>query len=179
MIKRRLLYGVLLLSACGGNDIEKINILTANVADIPVETGKNVRIHYTDSGMVRAKVFAPVLKRFASDERNETEMPKGILVYFIDRGGRIESSLRSRYAVRQEKEHKMVAKNDVVLVNVKGDTLRTEQLTWDETKRLIYTDKFVRITTPDEIITGVGFESNDAFTRYKIKKISGTFDLGK
>ena len=67
----------------------------------------------------------------------------------------------------------------VVLVNVKGDTLRTELLNWDESKQLIYTDQFVRITTPDEIITGTGFESNAEFTKYKISKISGTFDLAK
>lgn len=146
---------------------------------MPVETGKNVLIHYTDSGIIRARVFAPVMKRFASEERNETEMAKGITVYFLNKQQKTESSLRARYAIRYERDHKMVAKNDVILVNVKGDTLRTELLTWDETKQLIYTDKYVRITTPTEIITGVGFESNAEFTRYKIKQISGTFDLDK
>lgn len=169
---------ILLMISCK-NDIEKINVITQNKSALPVETGENVFINYTDSGIVRAKVYAPVLKRFASDERNETEMPKGITVYFMSKKKKVESFLKARYAVRYDRERKMVAKNDVVLVNIKGDTLRTELLTWDENKNIIYSDKYVRITTPDEIITGTGFESNAEFTRYKIKHISGTFDLGK
>ena len=170
---------LIVIASCGNDDIQKINIMTQNKALLPVEVGENVLINYTDSGRIRAKVYAPVLKRFATEERNETEMPKGITVYFISKLKKVESSLKARYALRYERDRKMVAKNDVVVVNVKGDTLRTELLNWDEAKQLIYTDKFVRITTPDEIITGTGFESNAEFTKYKISKISGTFDLAK
>jgi hypothetical protein len=73
----------------------------------------------------------------------------------------------------------MVAKNDVILVNVKGDTLRTEELFWDETEQKIYSNQSVRITTPDELILGKGFESNLDFTRYKIHQISGVMSLNK
>lgn len=181
MIKKYsfIFFLLFVLASCSNDDIQKINVMTQNKALLPVEVGENVLINYTDSGRVRAKVYAPVLKRFATEERNETEMPKGITVYFLNRFKKVESSLKARYALRYERERRMVAKNDVVVVNVKGDTLRTELLNWDEAKQLIYTDKFVRITTPDEIITGTGFESNAEFTKYKISKISGTFDLGK
>ena len=36
---------------------------------------------------------------------------------------------------------------------------------------------FVKITTEDEIIMGEGFESNQSFTKFKIKKIKGTISL--
>jgi hypothetical protein len=64
-------------------------------------------------------------------------------------------------------------------VNNKGDTLRTELLTWDESTQKIYTDKFIRITTPEQIILGDGLESNTEFTEYKIFKIRGTISLKK
>lgn len=180
MNKVAFIFGcILLLMSCGGNDIEKVNILTQSKSSLPIETGKNVFINYTDSGITRAKVYAPLMKRYANDERNETEMPSGIKVFFFNRNRRIESSLKARYAIRREREHTMIARNDVILVNVKGDTLRTEELIWDERKQTIFSNKYVRITTPTEIITGVGFESNAEFTRYKINQISGTFDLSK
>ncbi len=178
MIRYFFYIGFALLFACK-NDVEKVKVITQNKSDLPIEVGENVFISYTDSGTVRAKVYAPVMKRFAGEIRNESEMPKGITVYFLSKQKKVDSFLKARYAIRYERDRKMVAKNDVILVNSKGDSLRTELLTWDESRQLIYTDKFVRITTPDEIITGTGFESNAEFTKYKINKISGTFDLGK
>jgi hypothetical protein len=71
----------------------------------------------------------------------------------------------------------MIARNDVILVNSKGDTLNTEELIWEEAKQTIHSDKYVRITTKDEIIMGEGFESNTEFTKYKIFSIRGTISL--
>jgi LPS export ABC transporter protein LptC len=147
--------------------------------NLPLETGKNIYITYTDSGFTKAKVFAPLLERYANDERQETVMQKGITAYFynVNTANQVESYLKSKYAVRYDREKKMIARNDVVLVSRKGDTLNTEELIWDEVKQKIYSDKFVRITTKDEIIMGDGFESNTEFTQYKIYSIRGVISL--
>ena len=165
----------LMIYACN-NDIEKIKLFTEK-ENLPIETGKNVFINYTDSGRPRAKVYAPILQRFADEEKNETIMPKGVTVYFLDKNERIESYMKARYAIRYERERKMTGKNDVVLVNIKGDTLRTELLNWDELNQRLYTDQYVRINTKTESLAGYGFESNTEFTRYKFNKISGNFSM--
>lgn len=41
----------------------------------------------------------------------------------------------------------------------------------------IYSDKFVRITTEDEILYGEGFESNQEFTNWKIIKPTGSIKI--
>ena len=146
---------------------------------MPIETGHIVQINYTDSGMTRARLFAPLMERYSNDEKNYTEMKKGITAYFLNKNRKVDSYLRAKYAIRYDRDKKMVAKNDVVLVNTKGDTLNTELLNWDEQTQRIYSDKAVRITTPDEIIMGEGFESNTEFDRYKIFKIKGTISLKK
>jgi LPS export ABC transporter protein LptC len=73
----------------------------------------------------------------------------------------------------------MTVKNDVIVVNIKGDTLRTELLIWDEKTNKINTNEAVKITTPDEIIYGDGLESNTEFSQYKIFKIKGIISLKK
>ena len=60
--------------------------------------------------------------------------------------------------------------------NVKGDLLETEHLIWNE-KEIVYTEEFVKITTKNEVIYGKGLVSNQDFTKYTIKKISGTIML--
>jgi hypothetical protein len=43
----------------------------------------------------------------------------------------------------------------------------------------IYSDKAVRITTPDKIIMGTGMVSNTAFTQFKVLNISGIINLNQ
>lgn len=155
---------------------EKGKVMNERV-NLPTETGKNVYITYTDSGFAKARIFAPLMERYTSDDRTETVMRKGITAYFYNRNRKVDSFLKSKYAVRNDRDKRMTARNDVVLVNNKGDSLFTEELIWDETKQLIHSDKFVRIATPTEIIMGDGFESNTEFTRYKITSFRGTISL--
>lgn len=166
---------LLLVQACT-NEAEKEKVMNERV-NLPLETGKNIYITYTDSGLTKAKVFAPLLERYATETRNETVMKNGITAYFYSKEGKVDSYLKSKFAVRYDKEKKMIARNDVILVNSKGDTLNTEELIWEETKQMIHSDKYVRITTKDEIIMGDGFESNTEFTKYKIFSIRGTISL--
>ncbi len=70
-------------------------------------------------------------------------------------------------------------KQNVKLINVKGDTLSTEYLVWDEVKEKIYTDKFVKITTADQLIYGDGLVSNQNFTEYRITNVKGNIKIKK
>ena len=57
------------------------------------------------------------------------------------------------------------------------DQLNTEELTWDPVQKKIYSDKFVRIRTADEILLGTGFESDQEFKRYRILNPEGTLTI--
>ena len=41
----------------------------------------------------------------------------------------------------------------------------------------IFTEEYVKITTPDEIIYGDGLESNETFSKYQIKNIRGSISV--
>jgi len=53
--------------ACKNDNIEKIQVLTAS-DNLPIEVGTNILLNYTDSGLVKAKVFAPTLERYDNDK---------------------------------------------------------------------------------------------------------------
>jgi len=169
----------LILFASCENDIEKVKIITGKKA-IPVERGKEVEILYSDSAKIKARLLARELNRFA-EKQPYIEMPKGIKMYFYDSNQKVNSTLTSQYAkVLQFPDNNiMEAKRKVVVVNEKNETLKTEHLVWDQKKETIVSDAFVTITTKDEIIMGEGLESNQSFTKYKIKKMTGTINLKK
>lgn len=171
------IFMVLLLTvfiACK-TDKEEITKVT-EVSKLPQESGRNVEILYSDSGMIQMKLTSSRIDRHAG-ETPYLEFPEGLVVDFYDENLNIKSKLSANYAIRYEKEKKMEAKKNVVVVNVKGEKLNTEHLIWDEAREKIYTNEFVKITMKDEVLYGEGLESNQDFTRYRILKIKGTLSI--
>ncbi len=146
------------------------------IAKLPAQSIINAEILYSDSGVVRAKINAPLLEYY-SGEKPYTEFKKGLNMVLLNKDKKPETQMKANYAIKNEKDNIIEAKNDVVVKNDRGETLNTEHLIWDEGKDLIKSDAFVKITTPDKIIMGDGLESNQSFTKYKILKIKGTINL--
>lgn len=160
----------MLVSGCE-NDLDEVNRVTAH-EDLPVQTIINSRITYTDSGKVTFTVNAGRIDRFPGEEQHD-EFSLGVEVVSYTRAGEFESQVNAENATYLPQKKLMVARDSVILRNREGKMLNTELLTWDENIGKIYTDKFVRITTPTEILFGDGLEAEQDFSRYEIKNIKG------
>ncbi len=70
-----------------------------------------------------------------TDEKEPyTEFPQGVKIEKYDAKMNIVSSITAQYAKNFETDDRWEAKNNVIAVNLKGDTLKTEYLVWDITK---------------------------------------------
>ena len=164
-----------LIASCH-TDIQTINQVTASDKTHPEQTMKEAEILYSDSGKVKMKLTGPHLDTYSGD-KPYIEFPKGVNVLFYDDSMKVNSRLKADYGIRYEKEGKMEVKRNVEVINIKNEKLNTEDLIWEEAKDKIYTDAFVKITTKDEVMYGDGLESNQDFTKYKIKNIKGVISL--
>ena len=160
------------------NSIKTVNSIT-NLDKSPNQTSKNVEIIYSENSKLVAKAVAPVIDVYVSDKITHKEMPKGLTLYFYDSLKNVESSIKSNYAIQKENENIWEARSNVVVVNRKGEQLNTEHLVWDEKNEKLYSDVFVKITTPDEILLGEGMESDQNFDKWHIKKPKGTYSIKK
>lgn len=161
-----------LLLACE-NNIEKIKAFSSP-ENLPVVEASNFETMFTDSGEVRFSLKAPKLLRFEGEGKPYVEFPEGIELVKYDEHQNIISSITADYAKQFEKEEKWEAKNNVVATNAQGDTLKTEHLIWEEKEEKIYTEEFVRIIREDQIITGIGFQSDQSLQNWRIKNPKGT-----
>lgn len=155
------------------NNIEQIKAFYST-ENLPVLEAKNFETLVTDSGQVRYSLKAPILLRFEDEGRNYIEFPKGMELVKFDEHNKIISSITADYAKQFVAEDKWEAKNNVVATNAQGDTLKTEHLIWEEKKEIIYTEEFVKIIRTDQIITGIGFTSDQKLQNWKIKNPKGT-----
>ena len=116
-----------------------------------VEEAKQVESYLSQEGKVKAKLTAPYMKRYMADSPY-VEFPKTLHVDFYNDSLQIESTLDALYARHMEFEHKILLRDSVVVINkIKGDTLRTPELWWDQNLQEFYTDK------PCNIIQKAGY----------------------
>lgn len=159
----------ILFSACENNDLEKIKSL-ASLEDLPELEAVNFETLTTDSGMVQFYMKAPKLLQYNSNGKNSyTEFPEGILLKQYDENHKIISSITADYAREYSKEQKWEAKNNVVVVNAKGDTLKTEHLIWEKSTGDIRSDAFVKIIKGDDIILGDALVTDQHMENLDIK----------
>lgn len=169
------LFSVLLVSC--SKDAEKLKKVKSINANPGVERATDVVLTYTDSGFLKAKVISPLMERYPQKTEPYMEMKKGVKGKFYNRSGKVESSLRANYAISYEVRKIIEVRNNVHVVNSIGEELETEKLIWDQRQEKIYTDNFIKIKTADEILYGTGFESDQNFTRYRIKNLQGTLSV--
>lgn len=173
MIKNFLLF-VFLLSAflACENDIAEVQKYISKDL-VAVETAKEVEMLYSDSAIVKVRVKSPTMVRHLDRNEPRQEFPDGISMEFLSPNHRTTSRMTAKYAIRYEKDDKVIMRDSVVWLSEKKETLETEELIWEEGKDKVYTKKFVVIRKAEEIIYGHGFESNKEFTEWRINAIQG------
>ena len=163
---------LILLSSCE-NDPKQIE-QTFNPENLAVDRVENVLITYSDSARKKVTIEAPALEYLIKKDRTEeNHFPKGVLVKFFEDDGTISSRLYADRAVQYPKRKLIIARDNVKLISVKGDTFRTEELFWDEASATVYTNALFKYSNPDEVVYGYKFKSDQNFTNYEYEKMSG------
>ena len=135
----------------------------------------NVNSLLTDSAQPKILLKAPKQIELQNGDRN---FPKGVNIEFYGQQTQKSSILTAKKGKYNKDKNLYTVTDDVVIVNQEEHKkLNTEELHWNPVTKKIYTDKFVRIETPQELLTGTGLESNEDFSNYRILKVSGVFPM--
>lgn len=178
---RRCIYGavfyvgIIMLIACE-NDLRKVEQISAKKMLVPVDKSTGVEIIYSDSAIVKAKLITPELLNFKT-EKPYIEMNKGVTVIFYDQNQQESSRVKADYAIRRERENIVELKRNVVATNIKGETFKSDELIWDETKKRFYSNRLVSITSNQNILYGTSFWANEDFSYYEIVQSTGDLRL--
>jgi len=97
----------------------------ASLKEITVETVKDAQTYYSDKGKLKAQLQAPIMLLYNTKEPYK-ELPKGMLVLFYDENQKEDGRLKAKYGISYDAQQKIIVRNDVEVVNVKGEKLNTE-----------------------------------------------------
>lgn len=164
----------IVLISCN-NDIDEVRRLS-NQDTVPTMYAKDVSIAQSESGFLKYNLTAPVLYRYETKKGVEVIFPEGFKVVFFDsiNPDKIRTEITAKYGINKETAKIMEAKSDVVVINhLKGEQLNTEHLVWDQNTKKVFSNLFVKITTPDKILYGDGMQSDETFNHWRIRKPRG------
>lgn len=121
------------------NDADKVKAWTEKV--IMKEEATDINSLLSQNGVMKARLRAPKMIRVYADTVY-VEFPETLHVDFFDDSTNVESRLDSRYGKYFENLNKVYLRDSVVVITVKGDTLKSPDLWWDQGAKIFYTDKY-------------------------------------
>lgn len=136
-----------------------------DLADSPSQRVENMVATQTDFGKLTMRMETPLLERFTkSDDESYEDFPKGIRVYGYNEEGLLETQIESDGArhTTSGRNEKWSAYGNVVIRNyIKGERIETDTLYWDRSRKMIFTDCYVRLISPQGFMQGYGLESDE------------------
>ena len=148
----------------------KSNLSEAEKLDlsvIPLQTVDDMFYVQSENGRLKMRVEAPRMEVYEFDTLSYDLFPKGFHVYAYAEDGVLETPIvakkarHDKYPGRKDDEL-WSAFGDVVIRNiVKQETMETDTLYWDSKTHEIYTDCYIRLSSPSGYMQGIGMRSDE------------------
>ncbi len=163
----------LCLTSCEDQNAHQETVDSAKVDLVPSNILMDTDISFMDSLYTKAKVHAHRARVYA--ERQETLLDSAVFVRFFSKEGVLSATLKCDNVKVDNRTNNMYATGHVVVDSPQSAThVETNSMMWDNARSKLYSNEYVRISKPNEMIEGgVGFESDLSMTNYRIFKVSG------
>lgn len=170
-LQRHILYRIATVAAVAILVIsckEKSSEQGLNLNETPLQTMNDMFAVQTRNGVVVMRLEADLMQHFETDTLSWDLFPEGFTVYSYTDEGLLEALVTADKAKhtmgkgRNRDKEVWAAIGNVVVHNVLNrQTMETDTIYWDRAKGEIYTDCYVRMSSPDGFMQGYGMRSDD------------------
>lgn len=119
----------------------------------------------SENGNLTMRVEAKRMEKYENDTVSYELFPKGFDIYSYNRDNFLETHIHAKVAkhtISKRYEEKWAAYGNVEIFNyVKGEKMVTDTLYWDKNNHKIYTNCFVKMSSPRGLMQGYGMESDE------------------
>lgn len=169
---------VLALAAASCREDGKLSVTSGlDTKNMPSMQTVNVATLISDSGVTQYKIVSPLWNVYDQVDTPYWSFPKGIYLKKYDRNFNVIATVAADSAKFFRLQSLWKLDGNVELTKVPGELFLTQQLFWDQRRSRLYSDSFIHIETPERMLEGHGFESDDRLTRYSISRPTGIFPV--
>ncbi|MBD1365669.1 LPS export ABC transporter periplasmic protein LptC [Mucilaginibacter sp. ZT4R22] len=151
---------VMLFSACE-NDINKIKEIAAADATKPIQRTTDLDVIFSDSALVKFRLTSPLYIEYKV-EKPYGILPKGVKIIFLDKDAKEEGNIVADSASMHDDNKFIEFHKNVVATNSEGTVYKSDELIWDQKKKIYYSNKPVEMTkVGGDVMRGTSFTSDD------------------
>ena len=154
--------------------------MTESVTDIkntPQVYADSITTIVSDSGIIRYRIIAPEWYVYEKADTPYWDFPNGLRFERFDENYKVDAEIECDRAVYYSKLELWKLNDNVEATNLNKEEFYTNELYWDQKEERVYSDSAITIIQKERKILGVGFESNQTFSRYSIRQPKGTIPI--
>ena len=171
---------VALIVSTGCREERKIDVAAKlNPKTMATMTTKNVATFISDSGVVQYKIVSPLWTIYDAVDTPYWEFPKGLYLQKYDPYFHVVATVAADSAVYLKNARLWELHGHVELTKAPQDLFQSERLFWDQRQGKIYSDTFIHIETTTHVLEGIGFESDERLSSYRVLKPQGIFPINR
>lgn len=165
------------LSSCE-NDLREVERISSQKIEEPVDISYGVTIIYSDSAVVKAKMTSPEMKHFNTKDPYY-EFPKGGLLVLYDKDANETDRVEAEYAIQKENSGITELRKNVVVTRSDGLVIKSEELIWDDNKKIFYSNLPVTLIRDGTAQHGTSLWANEDFSIIEATSLVGDLNFDK
>ena len=153
---------MLILASCTSDSLKNVEAISHKKLALNTDRTIDASVIYSDSAVVKAKGFAPILDRVTEKFGSiYQEMPAGVNIDFYEKGA-LKGSIKSDYAIRREAQKMTVFKKNVEVMFPDGK-YTCQELTWDENKKVYQSPSGLYTKSDGTVLNATNFVATQDF----------------
>lgn len=179
-ISRNALVAIIILLIIGAScrNEKKLDVAAGiNPAKMATMTTHDIATVISDSGIVKYKIVAPLWSVYDEVDTPYWTFPKGLYLQQFDDKYKVVATVAADSAKFFKNQKLWRLDGHVEMSKVPKDLFLSERLFWDQRRGKIYSDTFIHIETATHVLEGLGFESDDKLTSYRILRPQAIFPI--
>lgn len=167
-----------LMLLCGCHEEDKLGVVRSiDTKNRPQLSTRNVSTLISDSGYTKYKVLTPLWNIYGQQGEKDPywDFPEGVYLRQLDKDLKEVSMVAADSACYFPNKKIWELYGRVEIDQKDKAYFYSDRIFFDDRMKLIYSDTFIHIKTPTQILEGVGFESNMTLTKYRVIKPTGMF----
>jgi len=165
-----------ILLSCGGKSKDFASAITSRDSTA-VMTTRGISSSISENGQIKYHIIAGSWEVFDQAKPPYQAFEDSAYLEVYDSAMNVVSIIRADTAYYYDESKIWELRGNVHSENSENERFDTQLLYWNQQRETVYSDARIKIRQENQIIEGVGFDSNQDFTRYTIRKTEGIFPV--
>lgn len=165
------------LVGCKDGELKSVVDHATDPERVPTMATNDVQTIISDDGHTRYRITTERWLMFEEAREPHWIFPAGVKAEEMDSAYAIITTIECDSAYYDKHKQLWDLNGNVHITNDDGDVIMTDQLYWDQGQHKLYSDAFIHVEKQGRVIEGYGYESNEKFTTYTLRRVEAIFPI--